>query len=513
MTAPRTTAHRGFGAGDVVAGVSVAAVLIPQSLAYAELAGLPPETGLFASALPLLLAAPFVSSPWLQTGPVALTSLLTLGALSGQADAGTTEYVKAAALLALVVGVTRVALGVARLGIVAYLMSEPVLAGFTAGAAILISGSQLSIALGVPRPDGGVLRRAGHTVVHPGEWSLEAVVLAGITVALVLGGRRVHRMFPGVLLAVIGGLVYSRASDYDGPTVGKLPERFPDLSLDLPWDDLGALVVPGIVIALVGFAEPASIARVFAAATRTRWSSNREFVSQGVANIASAVSGGFPVGGSFSRSSLNRFAGARSRWSGAVTGVVVLAFFPFAGILEELPIAILAAIVIAAVAPLIRLGPLVRLWRESVPQAVVGTGTFAATLATSPHVEYGVLIGIGLALGTHLWRELPITYGVERDGTTLRIRPEGVIWFGSTPQLESEVLTELADHRDADVLVIDLAGTGRVDYSGGVVLRRLVDEAEMAGLRVEIVGVPAHARRPLTIHLGGRCGLPAQLDD
>ncbi len=501
-----------FGPGDVVAGVSVAAVLIPQSLAYAEIAGLPPETGLFAAALPLLFAAPFVSSPWLQTGPVALTSLLTLGALAGQAPVGSAEYVEAAALLALVVGVTRVALGVARLGVVAYLMSEPVLAGFTAAAAILISASQLPTALGVPRPDGGVLRRAGHAIGHPGDWSSEAIVMAAVTVALVLGGRLLHRMFPGVLLAVVGGLTYSATSDYDGSTVGRLPEGFPDLSLDLPFGELGGLVVPGIVIALVGFAEPASIARTFAAATRTRWSSNREFVSQGVANLVAAVSGGFPVGGSFSRSSLNRFAGARSRWSGAVTGAVVLAFLPVAGVLEQLPTAILAAIVIAAVVPLIRLGPLVRFWRESVPQALVGTGTFVATLATSPHVEYGVLIGIGLAVCVHLYRELPIHYDIRREGTTLRIRPSGVVWFGSAHQLEVDVIGDIAEHPDAELLVIDLSGTGRVDYSGGVVLRRLVEEAESAGLRVRIVGVPAHARRPVRIHLAGH-GDPAEVEE
>jgi len=388
---------------DLLAGLSVAMVLVPQSMAYAELAGLPSHLGLFASALPPILAAFFASSPYLQTGPVALPSLLTFGALAGMAEVGTPDYVAMAALLAMLVGLTRLLLGVLRLGVVTYLMRDPVVTGFTSAAAILILASQLPKALGVAAPDGGVLWRAGWSMGHVDHWEAASVVIAAVTVLLVLTGRRVvHRLFPGALLAGGGGVVISRLAAYGGPVVGDVPTGLPDLSLDLPWGSTGSLLVGGVLIALVGYAEPASIARVFADADRQRWSADREFVSQGVANVAASISGSFPVGGSFSRSSLNRLAGAQTRWSGLVTGAAVLAFLPFADVLAPLPRATLGGVVIAAVVVLVRPVALVSMVRRSPSDALVAWATFAATLALAPRVEQGVLIGILLSLAVGL---------------------------------------------------------------------------------------------------------------
>ena len=191
-----------------MAGLSVALVLIPQSMAYAELAGLPSHIGLFASALPPIFAAFAASSPYLQTGPVALTSLLTFGALAGLAEVGTANYVALAALLALLVGVTRLVLGFLRLGVVTYLMRDPVVTGFTSAAAILILASQLPKAFGVVAPEGGVLWRAGWSLGHPDRWEAAALAIAVVTALLVLAGRRViHRLFPGALVAVGGGIL------------------------------------------------------------------------------------------------------------------------------------------------------------------------------------------------------------------------------------------------------------------------------------------------------------------
>jgi len=390
---------------DLLAGLSVAMVLVPQSMAYAELAGLPSHLGLFASALPPILAALFASSPYLQTGPVALTSLLTFGVLAaGSADVGTPDYVAMAALLAMIVGVTRLLLGVLRLGVVTYLMRDPVVTGFTSAAAILILASQLPKALGVAAAEGdGVLSRAAWSLGHVDHWEIASVGIAAVTVLLVLAGRRVvHRLFPGALLAVVGGVVVSRIADYGGPVVGEVPTGFPDLSLDLPWGSTGSLLVGGVLIALVGFAEPASIARVFADEDRQRWSADREFVSQGMANIAASVSGAFPVGGSFSRSSLNRLAGAQTRWSGLVTGAAVLAFLPFADVLAPLPRATLGGVVVAAVVGLVRPVALVSMVRRSPTDALVAWTTFIVTLTMEPHVERGVLIGILLSLAVGL---------------------------------------------------------------------------------------------------------------
>jgi SulP family sulfate permease len=474
--------------GDLVAGASVAVVLMPQSLAYAEVAGMPPHRGLYAAALPPVVAAFLASSPYLQTGPVAITALLTFGALSSLAPAGSPEYVDLGLLLALVVGVVRVAMGLLRAGVVTYLMSQPMLMGFTPAAAVLIVLSQVPSALGVEQPRGDVVGAALRAAADPWAWRPSALAMCAGVALLVVGGRKLHRLFPGVLVAVGLAIAFTLYVGYGGPVVGLIPEGLPPITLDLPWETLPQLLLPGAVIALVGFAEPASIARAYATQERARWNPNREFVSQGAANVAAAFSGGFPVGGSFSRSSLNRMAGARTRWSGAVTGLCVLAFLPFAGVLAPLPRAVLGAIVIVAAAGLVRLGPAMGLWRLSKPQWAVAWTTFALTLVLSPHVERAVIVGIALAVAIHLWRELSIEVEAWREGEAVHLRPRGVLWFATASGVEDAMLRELAHHPDAACLVVHVDGLGRVDLTGALALRSLRAEAEEAGLTVRVEG-------------------------
>jgi SulP family sulfate permease len=263
----------------------------------------------------------------------------------------------------------------------------------------------------------------------------------------------------------------------------------PPLSLDMPWSDFPALVLAALVIALIGFVEPSTIARTFAAQERRPWDANREFVSQGAANVAAAVSGGFPVGGSFSRSAINRLAGARTRWSGAVAGLVVLLFLPFAGELSPLPVAVLAGIVIGAVAPLVRPLPVFHLARLSRPQFLVASVTFVLTLALAPHIEEAIIVGLGLAVAVHLWRELRIEVRSWQEDAVLHLRPRGVLWFGSAARLEDTFLALLGERTDAARLVVHLDGLGRIDITGALALRALLQEAREAGLEVEVVDV------------------------
>lgn len=483
--------------GDVIAGISVALVLIPQSLAYAELAGLPAYYGLYVAALPPLAAAFFASSRYLQTGPVAMTALLTFGALAAFAEPFSREWIELAALLALVVGGIRVALGLVRGGVIAYFMSQPVLVGFTSAAAILIVSSQLPTALGVVADGDTILARLWWTITHAGEWERTAIVLSVVTVVLVAGGRRLHQAFPGVLIAVAGAITYSALADYTGLRVGDVDLSLPSSPLALPWGDVWSLLVPGGVIALVGFAEPASIARIFAAKDRERWSPNKELISQGVANLASGLSGGFPVGGSFSRSSINHLVGGETRWSGAVTGAVVLAFLPLAAVMSDLPRAVLGAIVVAAVIRLIDMRRLLGFWRLSRAQALVAWITFGATLILSPRIDVAVVLGIGLGITVHLWRELRAPVGSAYDHGVLTLRPQGVIFFGSSPDVADAMTDLLAQYPDAERVVFDLAGVGRIDLTGALALKTLVDDARLAGLESEIARVPRHAERVL----------------
>ena len=499
--APRAGAQSDHGAGamrrrpalgDLLAGLSVAMVLIPQSLAYAKLAGMPPEHGLYAAGLPLLIAAPLASSPYLQTGPVALTAVLTFGALAAMAEPGSERYVELALLLAVIVGLVRLAIGLTRAGVIAYLLSRPMLMGFVPGAAVFITASQLPTALGAVEPGGdGVLGQAAWTLGHPGAWSAAALILAVVVAAAMLGGRRLHPLLPGVLLAVIGATAWSALSGYSGPQVGEIDVGVPPISAGLPWADALTLLIPGAIIAVVGFAEPASIARNFAAQDRLPWDSDREFVSQGAANVASGLAGGFPIGGSFSRSALNRLAGARSQWSGAVTGIAVLALLPLIFLLAELPSAVLAAIVITAVVPLIRVAPVAEVWRHSRPAALTAAGTFVATLAFAPRIERGVLVGVGLSVAVHLWRELRVEADSWLEDGTLHVRPRGVLWFGAAEILEDIVLTELARHREAHALRLHLDGVGRLDITAALTLRSAIEEARRAGMDVELRRRPA----------------------
>lgn len=486
---------RGPVTGDAIAGVSVALVLIPQSLAYAALAGMPPERGLYAAGIPLLVAAPLASSPYLQTGPTAVTGLLTFGALSGLATPGSDRYVALGLALALIVGLVRVLVGALRAGVVAYLMSSPMLMGFVPAATLLILASQLPTAAGVSPPDGGILEQAAWTLANVGEWAPAAVALTALVLLAMFGGRRLHPLFPGVLVAVVAAIALSVGLDYGGATIGDIDAGLPPLSLDLPLGSVPSLLAGGAVIALVGFTEPASIARAFAARDRTTWSPNREFVSQGAANVAAGLCGGFPVGGSFSRSSLNREAGARSAWSGAITGAAVLAFLPVAFLLAPLPEAVLAAIVIGAVLPLIRVRPMLRLFPHSKPQFLISAATFALTLALAPRLERAVLAGTALSIAVHLWRELRVDIRVWEEGGAVHLRPQGVLWFGAAQDLETRFLDILAHHLDAKRLVLHLDGTGRLDLSGALALRSVCEEARRSGLQTEVLGVQDRDRR------------------
>jgi SulP family sulfate permease len=471
-------------------------VILPQSLAYAELAGMPPIVGLYAAAVPLIAAAVFASSPYLGTGPVAITALLTFGSLSAIAQPGSPEYVGLGLGLALMVGVVRILLGLLRAGWLAYMMSAPMLLGFVPGAAILIASSQTPKALGMSPPEfGNDIARAAWSLAHPTQWSLAAIGLSVLTAALILGGRRLHALFPGVLVATGLAIAASTFGLYSGPVIDSIPAGFPPFTVDdIPWDRLPELVLPGIVIALIGFSEAASISRRFASEDRVQWNANRELISQGVANVAAAATGGMPCGGSFSRSALNRISGAATRLSGGITGLVVLIVLPFAAIFEPLPFAVLGAIVIVSVVGLIRLRPLVRLWRVSVPQAAIAWGTLLATLLLAPRLDIAVVIGVGLSIAVLLWRLLQLEIDVDYEDQMLTFTPRGVLWFGTAQRLDAILLDALAAHPDAQRLVIDLARLGRIDTTGALALRSALDHARLAGLAAEVRGVPPQSQ-------------------
>ena len=473
----------------------MALVVIPQSLAYAELAGMPAYTGLYAAALPALAAAPAASSRYLQTGPVAMTSLLSFGALTAIATPGTDEYIGLALLLAVMVGAVRLALGLFKGGMITDFMSPSVVLGFTTAAAILIMASQSASIVGMIDPPSGLVPRLIEVLTSPTDWSVPALAVSAMTAALIVGGRRIHRLFPGVLLAVVVAVLLAGQIGYDAPVVGAIPEGLPPLSLALPWSRTLDLIIPAVIIAMVGFAEPTAIARTMAMQDRERWDSNRELVSQGIANIASGISGGFPVGGSFSRSSINRLSGARTRWSGAVTGLTVLAFMPFAGVIADLPKAVLGTIVIVGVAGLVKVPEMLRLRDVSWGQAFIAWSTAVATILLSPRIDIAVLVGMLFAAVVHIYREASrVRIIADYNEPHLELRLGGVLFYASAGPLEAALSEQVVANPGVETLSLDLTRLGRIDHSGMLMLQDFVRDAREAGLTVDVTNIPAHAQ-------------------
>jgi SulP family sulfate permease len=321
-------------------------------------------------------------------------------------------------------------------------------------------------------------------------------------ITLMVAGRRLGLGLAPVPLVVVAAVIWSGLSDFGGSTVGNLETGVPISPVDLPWGELGGLLLPALIIAVVGFVEPTTIGRTLLERDR-RWNADRELVSQGVANLASGFAGGFPVSGSFSRSALNLAAGARTRLSGAASGLLVLAFIPFADVLGDLPSAIPAAIVVVAVAGLARPRRLVRLARSSRTQFGVAMATFVLVLVLAPRIDEAVAIGIALAVAVHLWREMRVPVAVHVEEGTLHLHPAGVLWFGSAARFEDEVGGIAAAHPDCARLVIHLDGLGRVDLTGARSLARVLEDARRRGLGASVEGIPPTTGGMIGRVLGG----------
>ena len=358
--------------------------------------------------------------------------------------------------------------------------------------------SQLPTALGVTAPNEDPLAATVDALGNPAAWSVVAAGIALGVLVVTLAGRRLHPLVPGALIGVVASMLVVEATGWDVATVGTIPSGLPPLSFDLPWSATLDLLVPGLVIALVGFAEPASIARRYASAERSSWDPDRELVGQGLANIGTAFTGGYAVGGSFSRSALNHLSGARTRWSGILTGAAVLACLPFVDVLSDLP-----PERPGRAGHRLGAGP-------ARPAPGAGPGALVATAARGrardSHRDRGrgrrrcngaLVTGVALALALHLWRELRLDMDLWDEHDLLHVRPQGVLYFGSAPGLEARILGELAAHQRLGRVEIHLQRLGRIDVTGALALRSICRDLATAGVPVVLSGAPEHSRRLL----------------
>jgi len=501
--------------GEASAGLTVALVMVPQSVAYAGLAGMPLVTGLYAAFLPALVAVMFGSSTRLSVGPAALTCVLVAASLTGMAERGSAHWVELAVWLSILSGLIQLALGAGGFAWVLNLISSPVLTGFTQAAALLIIASQLPALLGLSGPLASLWQQP--------QFDLPALGFGAASLALLVVGKRLAPQLPMVLVVVAGAAVVSRFSGYSagGAVIGALPSGLPSLYLPgLPgWEALTQLLVPAMVIALVSFLETASSAKIEAQRDNKRWNDNQDLIGQGLAKLTSALCGSFPTSTSFSRSAITLFAGARTGWSALATAAfVLLALLVLTPLLFHVPRAVLAAVVVAAVSGLLKPGALPRLWRIDRVEAVTAGTTFAVTLLTAPRIYWGVLAGVLMGLTHFLHHRLHpriIEVGLHPDGSLrdrhlwklpplaphlYALRMDADLDFAAASDFERAIVEHLGAHRDVTHVCLFAQPVNRIDATGvetfGQIRRQLAARditLHISGIKLPVETVLRHA--------------------
>ncbi len=497
------TYNRSFLTDDLMAAVIVTIMLIPQSLAYALLAGLPPVVGLYASILPLILYAIFGTSRTLAVGPVAVISLMTGSAAGVVAAQGTAQYLEAAITLAMLSGVMLGVLGILRAGFLANLLSHPVISGFITASGILIATSQIKHIVGVEA--GGdnwpeMLASLAASISNTNAWTLAVGIPATLFLFYVrrdgkralkaagLGEKSADMLTKASPIAAVAfSIIAVIAWDLGGrdvSLVGAIPQGLPPFALPTPNLSLiEQLWVPALLISIIGFVESVSIAQTLAAKRRQRISPDQELIGLGSANIASALSGGYPVTGGFARSAVNFDAGAQTPAAGAFTAVgIALATVFLTPLLFNLPIATLAATIIVAILGLIDLRTPIQLWRYSKTDFTAHIATILVTLFAG--VEAGVIAGVVVGLLLYLWRasrphaaivgRVPETEhfrNVERHKVytvphVLSIRIDEALTYLNARWLEEYILEEVADRPEVRHVILMCSAVNEIDSSG-----------------------------------------------
>lgn len=466
---------------EALAGLTVGLMVIPQAVAYASLAGMPLVTGLYASMLPALVAVLFSSSVRLSVGPTALSCLLIPASLAGLAEPGSTGWVTMAVWMALLSGALQIAMGWLKFGWLLNVVNTAVLTAFTQAAAVLIIGSQLSALLGWSD---------GIPWSHPVLPDVRSLVFGVGSLALLVMARRWRPTFPSVLVLVMASALISWQMGFEasgGSVVGALPRGFPTLRWP-GWPGVGALqalLVPVLVVTMVSFLETASSAKVDNEREGRQWDQDQDLVGQGLAKLASGLSGAFPTSSSFSRSALNLYAGARTGWATVFSVMVVAsALLWWLPVLHHVPRSVLAAIVVVAVIGLIKPRELQRFWQISRVEAAIAAVTFGSTLLMAPRLYWGVLIGVLLSLIHFLYLRLHpriIEVGQHEDGRlrdrhlwalapwapdTFALRMDAALDFGSAAAFERTIIGHVVSHPSTRFVAWMAQPVNRIDATG-----------------------------------------------
>lgn len=537
----RTTAGK-----DGLAAVIVTLMLIPQSLAYAMLAGLPPITGLYASIAPLFLYAIFGSSRTLAVGPVAVISLMTAAALEPMFPAGSVVYIGAAMLLAALSGVILLLMAVLRLGFLANFLSHPVISGFISASGLLIALSQLKHIFGVQAQGQTVLELIPSLAEQIPYINLPTLMIGGICLLFLQLVRTRLKGFllglgcskgwadsltkTGPVLTIIVSVLVVTLGDLESSgvrVVGAIPEGLPVIRLPtMDWQLSMQLLPAALLISLVGFVESVSVAQTLAAKRRERIDPDQELVGLGTANIAAAVSGGFPVTGGFSRSIVNFDAGARTPMAGILTAVgIALTAMYFTPLFHSLPHAVLAATIIVAVLSLVDFGSLKRTWRFSKQDFIAQAATMFGVLFMG--VEIGIIMGVSLSLLLFLWRtsrphsavvgQLPGSehfrnierFAVVQSEFVLSLRVDESLYFPNARYLEERITELMVDYPNCKHFVLMCSGVNLIDASALDSLEAISERLTAAGMQLHLSEVKGPVmdqlhRSEFLQHFGGQ---------
>jgi SulP family sulfate permease len=494
---------------DILAGITVALVLIPQAMAYAQLAGLPPHYGLYASFLVPIVAAIFGSSRQLQNGPVAIISLMTAAALA-PLGLNVEQTIMYAALLALMAGGIQLTLGFLRLGVIVDFLSHPVVIGFTNAAALVIASMQFGKLFGIVIPSGNHLHETLWKLVIaiPEDTHMVTLFMGGGALVLLILLKRFTPKLPGILLTVVITTVVSWFTGYEkfgGAVVGHIPAGLPSFVWpEYNPDHVKALVLPAGMIAFLSFVEAFSIAKAVASKTRQRLSADQEMVGKGLANLVAGVFQGYPVSGSFSRTAVAFDAGAKTGFAAVVSGIVVgITLLFLTPLMYHLPIATLAAIIIIAVVGLFQIAPLLHSWKVNPHDSVVALVVFTSTIYFAPHLEKGIYIGIALSLAFYIYRTMrphfaevamhedgtyrdANLFGMQTSETLALFRYDGDLYFVNSGYLEKCLVNAVADKPQLLVAILDIEAVEQIDTTGEEMLAHMSEWFKEAGIEFYI---------------------------
>jgi SulP family sulfate permease len=500
-----------FG-GDLLAGLTVAVVLIPQAMAYAMLAGLPPVYGLYAGAVTPMIAALWGSLRQLATGPIAIMSLLVLTTLTPFAEPGSEQFIRLAVLLSLLVGCIYLLVGVFRMGQVMTFISHSAVRGFTAAAALIIIATQLPNFLGIPVSRHEFILPMLVEIAHSLPQMHWPTTMIGIfSFAVIYGLKRYRPHVPAGLLALVLATLaiwLFELHETGVAVIGKVPEGLPGYRLPLlEFDIISALLGPAVVIALVSFAETYSVSKSISSATRQKTDVNQEFIGQGVANLVGSLFQCYPVSGSFSRTAINYAAGARTGVSSVVTSLlVIVSLLYLTPLFTLIPKAALAALVISAVLILFHPKQVFVLWRQNRTDGLVAITVFVLALLAKP--DYALLIGVMISLMLFLWKTMhPRIVRETRDPERgiflnadlhrkpgcpqiLHLRSDNVIYFANAEYTVNHIMG-LVNEVDGPLkfVLLDFQAISFIDMTGIEELRSLKAELEERGIRLALMAI------------------------